>query len=133
MTAFTPPRIRWSAVALTMALLLTIACFAGCQTQVPPPVNAGEVAFDGGVQNAGIVAFNDTGAIITPAKRNYYNSLIAIYGDAKWTKGGLPIFAEPLKRDTGISPSGENYHIDFASLSKLTLMHQWFKAGRTPQ
>jgi hypothetical protein len=130
---FSPPRIRWVAVIITVALCVVVMTLASCSATIPAPVTATEIAFDAGVQNAGIIAFDATGAVITPAKRSYYNALIAIYGDTKWVKGGLPIFPTPLKKDEGIAPLGDNFHINSDALANLTLMHGWFKKGRTPQ
>lgn len=130
---FTPPRVRWGIVVLIALLAVGLIIFPGCGTTTPKPPTAEIVAHDGGAQNAGIISLDATGAVITPAKRDYYNALVRIYGDAKWKKGGLPIFAVPLKPDDGVTPKGDNYHITAAALTNLTVMHQWFKMGRTPE
>lgn len=123
--------VRASQVSLLALVLATAACSS---TQVVRPVTPAQViAYDGGQQTAGIISLDATGAIISPAKRAYYNSLLAIYGDARWTKGGLPIFPVALKQDHGMTPAGENFHVTNAALVQLTQMHQWFKMGRTPQ
>lgn len=134
MTPYSTPRIRWISVASTVLLVILIGLLLmGCHTVTPDPVQAQTISYDGGVQNAGIISLDNTGAVITAEKRDYYNSLIAIYGDAKWTKNGLPIFTPPLVKDQGVVPANGYFHITSAALANLTVMHQWFKMGRTPQ
>jgi hypothetical protein len=123
--------LKWSLSLLCVGLVLM--CLGACTTVTPPSVQATEIAFDGGAQTAGVIGTDDTGAIISPAKRAYCNSLAAIYGDAKWAKGGLPIFPVPVGKDDGITQRGDKFHITYEALTRHTLMHQWFKKGRMPQ
>ncbi len=135
-SAFTQcPRSRLSRLAgLVVFVVLLLALVSCSSTLTPAPVPPAQtIAYDGNAQNAGIISIDADGAVITPAKRAYYNSLIEIYGAAKWTKAGLPVFPSPLVRDDGITEAGDNYRITRGALANLTVMHQWFKMGRTPQ
>jgi hypothetical protein len=129
------PRLRsfFCLGILLMTFGFLLLGLVACSTTVPAPIHAEVIAYDGNVQNAGIVSIDANGAVITPTKRAYHNSLIAIYGDARWTKGGLPVFPVPLVRDYGITQEGANFRITADALAKHTVMHQWFKIGRTPQ
>lgn len=129
-------RVRWSWVALVAACILgwiALGCLAGCGTVIPPTVTADEIAYDGNEQNAGIVGVAENQSIIiTASKREYYNSLIAIYGAATWPDR-TPVFLPHVKADAGMTarPDG-NFEITRASLAQCTLMHQWLKMGKLP-
>lgn len=130
-----PPRLRWARLlVIALGLLVIVLLQSACGTTTVPPVRPAQtIAYDGDAQNAGILSLDTTGAVITPAKRAYYNALIEIYGDARWTRGGLPVFPVPKRADEGITPAGPNFRITRSALADLTVMHQWFKMGRTPQ
>ena len=119
-------------------LILFLLCFGllGCQSVLtikPKPVTTDVVAYDGTAQNNGIVAQDATGLVITPAKRDHYNTLIDIYGAEKWKDTGLPCFIPAIQKDFGITKSGEYYHLDNGAISNYALMVQWFKSGRAPK
>jgi hypothetical protein len=118
-------------------LFIVFCLFAGCQSSLtikPKPVVSAVIAYEGTEQNNGIVSQDPTGLVITPAKRDYFNALIEIYGDAKWRDTGLPCFVPAVKKDFGITPQGENYHVDNGAIQNVyVLMVQWYKSGRAPK
>ena len=120
-------------------LLLSVCLIplVGCQSALiikPKPVVPAVVAYEGTEQNNGIISQDATGVVITPAKRDYYNGLIEIYGDAKWKDTGLPCFVPAVKKDFGITPLGANYHVDNGAIQKVyVLLVAWYTAGRAPK
>ena len=123
---FTDTSPHWM-LALFMALsLLILGLFAGCASTVTPepvPITK-EVAFDGGEQNAGILAVQADGAfVVTERVRARYNALIGEYGDR---------FLPALTPDAGLAPLPEagRYSMTAAAMADYATMVQWRRMGR---
>ncbi len=115
--------MNWRILPILLCLAVTPGCFTS--TVKPKVVEAQEIAYDNGVQNAGVLGLDDTGAIITPTKREEYNALIALYGKD-------PKFLPPLRKDDGVVVKGSNFHITNEALINFTEMKSWQRSGKKP-
>jgi hypothetical protein len=85
-------------------------------------------AYDGNVQNSGIIAKSDKGFIVTKGFVDRYNALIEIYGNGV---KGYPM-TPPLKQNDGIMFLVEHYIIDSEHMVKFLDMNAWRRNGVSP-
>jgi hypothetical protein len=83
----------------SIALLSGLAA-CGHLTVAPKPVEANAIAFDVNTQNAGVLAADKTGVLVTPGWIAKYEAL-----ESK--------FKQPLRADNAIKPEGENFRVPY--------------------
>lgn len=137
----TPLGRRMLAFLVMLALVLAWAVFvSGCSsTVIPQRVEATEVAFEGNTQNAGVLAVDRSGAVITERKRAEYLALVKVYGrgtadypiEPKVSpKAGLTRLSG---KEAGFPEHEWVWAIDAEHLTWFITFRDWQRAGRKPK
>jgi hypothetical protein len=91
-------------------------------TVTPKNTVAKKIAYDGNVQNAGVIGFATNGVIVTPGFRQRYNSLALAYG---------PRFNPQVLPDSGLQPfTNGTYLIDNEHMVDDAIMQTWKNSGQ---
>jgi len=105
---------------------------AGCATVAQSSVQSHQASFDGNQQNSGILEANMDGFKVTSKFRDRYNSLVAIYGDARLADNS-PIFTPALSKDSGITSNNDGtYEITKEAMAHMVEMSAMQKRGFKP-
>lgn len=112
--------------------LFVALSLCGCiRTVVPIDVRPAAPAYDGNVQDSGLISIGPKGAIITEHARDRFNALVDLYGKD-------PYFVPTLEHDFGITSMegdmgrGPLYLISKESLTDFVLMNKWRRMGKAP-
>lgn len=125
---------------MSRLIVAVILLCSGCaSTVVPNRVESKQIAFDAGVQNAGVLAIlPDGSAILTEAKYAEWIALVSLYGRGTQDSPILP----SVTKDAGIIPKtgvevgfptyAKVYQMDAQRLTYFIAFRAWERAARIP-
>lgn len=98
---------KWPKIIIGAVLI--IICCNGCGTVAPKGVYAQEIAFDGNVQNAGVIDCDANGCVVTPGWMKRYAAM-------------ENEFKRSIYADSSIKAEGANYRVSYEVVENYAQM-----------